>query len=120
LPAVAVAVAVIAVAVAEAGGPAPYNDEPIPSLCLQDRDWRLPFLQRLSGSYEAGYLHSRKFATFLARPSFALDAGFLVLSSPPLVFVYHLLTWLVANSALALQILAIVAVVVRGVDPEAG
>jgi hypothetical protein len=43
----AAAVAVIAVAVAEAGGLAPYNAEPIPSLCLQDWDCRLPFLQKL-------------------------------------------------------------------------
>jgi hypothetical protein len=43
----AAAVAVIAVAVAEAGGLAPYNAEPIPCLCLQDWDCRLPFQQKL-------------------------------------------------------------------------
>ena len=56
LPVVVVAVAVVVVvvaaaaaviAVAEAGGLAPYNAEPIPSLYLQDWDCRLPFLQKL-------------------------------------------------------------------------
>ena len=44
---VVVAVAVAVIVVAEVGGPAPYNAEPIPNLCLQDWDWRLPFLQKL-------------------------------------------------------------------------
>jgi hypothetical protein len=45
--AAAAAAAVAVIAVAEAGGLAPYNAEPIPSLCLPDWDCRLPFLQKL-------------------------------------------------------------------------
>jgi hypothetical protein len=47
LPVAAVVAAAAVIAAAETGGPAPYNVEPIPSLYLQDWDWRLPFLQKI-------------------------------------------------------------------------
>ncbi len=54
-----------------------------------------------------------RIVTFLAQPSSALDADSPVLSSPLPVFVYPLLLWPVASSALLPQPLAIVPAVLE-------